>query len=428
MKILIKNGLVVDPENQNSEKLDILIENEKISLIGSALKAADADIIDASNCYVCPGLIDMHVHLREPGREDEETIYSGTRAAALGGVTSIACMANTEPPIDDRAGVEFVKAKAKRDGVVNVYPIAAITKGLKGEEIAELGDLQRAGAVAVSDDGHCIMNAEVMRRAMEYSLPFSLPIIEHCEDKNLAGDGVMNEGWHSTEFGLRGMPSAAEEVIVARDTTLAEMTGAKLHIAHISTKKSVEIVRQAKKRGVNVTCEVTPHHLTLTDAAVEKYDSNMKMNPPLRTEDDIAALIKGLLDGTIDCIASDHAPHAVFEKEQEFDVAPFGVIGVQTMLSVIMTELVGKKKIPVELALAKMTSAPAKILGIDRGKLEVGAIADMIILNPKQEKIVTPEWLYGQCKNSAYLGRKFTGIATTTIVNGKIIVREGKLV
>ncbi|MDI6783478.1 MAG: dihydroorotase [bacterium] len=428
MKLLIKNGLVVDPEKQKSEKLNILIENEKISRIGSSLKAVDAEIIDANGCYVCPGLIDMHAHLREPGREDEETIYSGSRAAALGGVTSVASMANTEPPIDDRAGVEFVKAKAKRDGVVNVYPIAAITKGLKGEEIAELGDLQRAGAVAVSDDGNCIMNAEVMRRAMEYSLPFNLPIIEHCEDKNLAGDGVMNEGYHSTKFGLRGIPSAAEEVIVARDTTLAEMTGARLHIAHISTKKSVEIVRQAKKRGVRVTCEVTPHHLTLTDAAVKNYDSNMKMNPPLRTEDDIAALIKGLQDGTIDCIASDHAPHAVFEKEQEFDVAPFGVIGVQTMLSVIMTELVGKKKFPVELAITKMTSSPANILGIDRGKLEVGSIADVIILNLKQEITVTPEWLYGRSKNSAYLCRKFTGLATTTIVSGNIIVREGKLV
>ena len=258
MKLLIKNGLVVDSEKLTSEKLDILIENEKISLIGSSIKTADAEIIDANEGYVCPGLVDMHVHLREPGREDEETIYSGTRAAALGGVTSIACMANTEPPIDDRAGVEFVKAKAKRDGVVNVYPIAAITKGLKGEEIAELGDLQRAGAVAVSDDGNCIMNAEVMRRAMEYSLPFNLPIIEHCEDKNLSGEGVMNEGWHSTEFGLRGIPSAAEEVIVARDITLAEMTGAKLHIAHVSTRKAVDIIRQAKSRGVRVTCEVTP--------------------------------------------------------------------------------------------------------------------------------------------------------------------------
>jgi dihydroorotase len=427
-KILIKNGLVVDPEKQKSEKLDILIEHEKISLIGSSLKVIAAEIIDADGCYVCPGLIDMHVHLREPGREDEETIYSGTRAAALGGVTAVACMANTEPPIDDRAGVEFVKSKAKRDGVVNVYPIAAITKGLKGEEIAELGDLQHAGAVAVSDDGNCVMNAEVMRRAMEYSLPFNLTIIEHCEDRTLAGDGVMNEWWHSTEFGLRGIPSAAEEVIVARDTTLAEMTGAKLHIAHISTRKSVEIVRQAKKHGVRVTCEVTPHHLTLTDAAVEQYDSNMKMNPPLRTDADNAALIKGLLDGTIDCIVSDHAPHAVFEKEQEFDVAPFGVIGVQTMLSVIMTELVGKKKIPIELALAKMTTFPAKILGINRGKLEVGSIADVIILNPNQEITVTPEWLYGRSKNSAYLGKKFTGVATTTIVNGKIIVHEGKLV
>jgi dihydroorotase len=428
MKILIKNGLVVDPDKLKSEKLDILVENEKITRVGSSLSAADAEIIDATDSYICPGLIDMHVHLREPGREDEETIYSGTRAAALGGVTSVACMANTEPPIDDRAGVEFIKSKAKRDGIVNVFPIAAITKGLKGEEIAELGDLQRAGAVAVSDDGNCIMSADVMRRAMEYSLPFNLSIIEHCEDKNLAGDGVMNDGWHSTEFGLRGIPAAAEEVIVARDTNLAEMTGAKLHIAHISTRKSVEIVRQAKNRGVRVTCEVTPHHLTLTDAEIVNYDSNMKMNPPLRTEEDNQALINGLLDGTIDCIVSDHAPHAVFEKEQEFDVAPFGVIGVQTMLSVLMTELVSKNKIPIELAISKMTSSPAKILGIDRGKLEVGAIADIIILNPKREITVTADWLYGRSKNSAFLGRKLTGAVTTTIVNGKIVVREGNLV
>ncbi|MCX7918778.1 MAG: dihydroorotase [bacterium] len=428
MKLLIKNGLVINPEKLTSEKLDILIENDRISLIGTSITSADAQIIDAQSNYVCPGLVDMHVHLREPGREDEETIYSGTRAAALGGVTSVACMANTDPPIDDRAGVEFIKAKAKRDGIVNVYPIAAITKGLKGEEIAELGDLHRAGAVAVSDDGNCVMNAEVLRRAMEYSLPFNFPIIEHCEDKNLAGDGVMHEGWHSTEFGLRGIPSAAEDVIVARDITLAEMTGAKLHIAHVSSSKSVELIRQAKQRGVRVTCEVTPHHLTLTDAAVATYDSNMKMNPPLRTEADVTALIKGLQDGTIDCIASDHAPHAVFEKEQEFDVAPFGVIGVQTMVSVIFTELVAKNKIILERAIQAMSYNPATILGLDRGRLDVGSIADVVIIDPKKEITVTADWLYGRSKNSAFLGRKLMGIATITIVAGKIVVNDGKLV
>lgn len=426
-KILIKNGTLVDPVKLESQVTDLLIENGRVSKIGMNLESAGAEIIDAKGWLVSPGLIDMHVHLREPGREDEETIANGTRTAALGGVTTVACMPNTQPPIDNRAGVSLILAKAQQEGAVNVFPIAAITKNMAGEELTEFGDLKAAGAVAVSDDGVVVMNSEVMRRALEYSIAFDLPVIQHAEDKILAGDGVMNEGYWSTLLGLRGIPSVAETSIVARDIMLAEMTEARYHVAHLSCQHSVELVRNAKHKKIKVTCEATPHHFTLTDEAVQSFDSNTKMNPPLRSEQDRKAVIGGLQDGTIDVIASDHAPHSPEEKEQEYDRAPFGIIGLQTLLPLTFTELVHKKVLSPEQALAKLTINPARILGIDRGYLAEGAVADITIIDPDKTFMVTKDWLHGFCKNTPFIGMQLHGQAVYTIVAGKIIMREGEL-
>jgi dihydroorotase len=425
--LLIKNGKYVDPVNQTVQPMDILVEDNLVAKMEPKLDAPDAGILDAAGCYVTPGLIDMHVHLREPGREDEETIYSGTRTAALGGITSVASMANTNPPIDDRAGVSLILAKAREEGVVNVFPIAAITKQMQGEELTEFGDLKAAGAVAVSDDGVAVMNAEVMRRALEYSIAFDLTVIQHAEDKNLAGEGVMNEGYWSTILGLRGIPNTAESIIVGRDILLSEMTGAKYHVAHISTLRAVDLVRGGKRRGVKVTCEVMPHHFTLTDESVKNYDSNTKMNPPLRSESDRQALLEGLRDGTIDVIASDHAPHAEFEKEQEYDRAPFGIVGLQTILPLTLTELVHKNILTIEQAVAKMTINPARILGIDRGVLAPGKVADITVIDPHKKFIVTKEWLNGPSRNTPFIGMELEGCAMATIVAGRIVMKNGQL-
>ena len=426
-KLLIKNGQYVDPVGMKVVPMDILVEDGKISAMQSKLDIKDAEVIDAKDCYVTPGLIDMHVHLREPGREDEETVYDGTRTAALSGITSVACMPNTDPPIDNRAGVSLILAKARNEGVVNVFPIASITKGMQGEELTEFGDLQAAGAVAVSDDGKGVQNAEVMRRALEYSMAFGLTVIQHPEDMNLAGDGVMNEGYWSTVLGLRGIPTTAESVMVGRDILLAEMTRAKYHVAHISTLRAVDLVRKGKARGVNVTCEATPHHFTLLDDAVKTFDSNTKMNPPLRSKADLDSVLAGLKDGTIDVIASDHAPHAEFEKEQEYDRAPFGVVGLQTILPLTMTRLVHTKVLTMPEAIAKLTINPARILGIKKGVLQPGADADITIIDPNKKITVTKEWLHGICKNTCFIGMELQGCAVATIVGGKLIMKDGKL-
>ena len=349
MDILIKNGRVIDPVNKIDRVTGVLISEDRIVKIGNLSEVKTSGekpkIIDAKNKVVIPGIIDIHTHLREPGHEEEETIATGTRSAAVGGVTSIFCMPNTHPVIDNQTAVEFILLKAKNEGIVNVFPVGAITKGLSGEDLTEIGELKKAGVVSISDDGNPVMDALVMRRALEYAKMFDLSVIAHCEDKNLSEDGVMNESYTSTLLGLRGIPNESEDVMVARDIILSALTGGHLHIAHVSTKGSVELIRQAKRNKIPVSCEACPHHFTLTDEMVKTYDTNTKVNPPLRTEEDVREIIKGLQDGTIDCIASDHAPHTEEEKNKEYDLAPFGIVGLETLLPLTITYLVKTKKL-----------------------------------------------------------------------------------
>lgn len=428
MKILIKGGKVIDPANNFSGKADILIEDGKIKDVGMDLDTAGAEVIDAAGKLVVPGLIDMHVHLREPGLEAKETIATGTRAAARGGFTSVACMPNTKPVIDNQALVEFIKTRAASEGVVNVYPIGAITKGSAGSELAEIGDMKMAGAVGVSDDGHPVMNAQVMRLAMEYSKMFNLTVISHCEDINLVADGVMNEGYYSTVYGLKGINRLAEEVMVARDIMLAEVTGARVHIAHISTTGSVELVRMAKKKGLKVTAEATPHHFTLTDEAVGTYDTATKVNPPLRREDDVRAVKEGLRDGTIDVIATDHAPHAQEEKDVEYNYAPFGMVGLETAVGLAMKELVAPGILTVEALVEKMSINPARVLGLDKGKIGPGADADITIIDPELTEVVDVKRFASKGKNSPFGGWELKGMPVATIVNGKIVMNNRELI
>ncbi|MEW6359133.1 MAG: dihydroorotase [Planctomycetota bacterium] len=421
--ILIKGGKVFDP-SQNLERVaDVLIEAGKIKSVGKAARKASITI-DAKGLIVAPGLIDMHVHLREPGNEDEETIASGSAAAVAGGFTSVACMPNTDPPVDNEASAEFVFLQAERARMANIYPIGTITMGREGVDIAEIGQLSRGGVVGFSDDGDTVQNAGVMRIALQYARMFDRPIISHCEDKNLVGSGVMHSGYVSMVLGLPGMPSAGEEIIVNRDITLAETTGAKLHIAHVSTAGSVDLIRRAKKRGVKVTAEVTPHHLALTDECVRSYDPNFKMNPPLRTEKDQKALLKGLKDGTIDVIASDHAPHTVEEKDVEFGLAPFGVIGMESTLGVLFKTLIRKKVLTLSQMIAKLTVGPARVLGIPKGTLRPGADADVTIIDPDLEWTIDASKFKSKSRNCPFHGWKVKGKAVRTIVGGEIRCEE----
>ncbi|MEK7449109.1 MAG: dihydroorotase [Planctomycetota bacterium] len=427
-QILIKNGRVIDPANKLDRVTSILIADGKIKSIGTKIDKAD-EVIDAKGLIVTPGLIDMHVHLREPGKEDEETIASGSTAAVAGGFTSIACMPNTDPPIDDEASAEFVYLQAKRTAKANVFPIGAITKNRQGKELAEMGQLVRGGAVAFSDDGEPVSNAEVMRRALEYSKMFNRPIISHCENKDLVGAGVMNEGLVSLELGLAGMPAIAEEIMVHRDMMLARLTGGRLHLAHITTIGSIELIKWAKNQSslgrINVTAEVTPHHFTLTDKCIKNinggFDPVFKVNPPLRTQKDIEAIHQALKDGTIDVIASDHAPHAPEEKEVEFNLAPFGMIGMESMLPLVITELVDKKILTLSEAVAKMTVNPARILGISKGTLAVGADADITIIDLEKQWVIDPSKFKSKSRNCPFAGRKVKGKAVKIIVGGKVI-------
>ncbi|MBO8136557.1 MAG: dihydroorotase [Desulfotomaculum sp.] len=409
------------------KKVDILVENGVITGIGPGLEAAGARVIEADGKYVCPGLIDMHVHLREPGFEHKESIATGTRAAARGGFTAVACMPNTKPVADNAAVVRFILERAAAEGVVNVYPIAAITKGSKGEEITEMADLKEAGAVAVSDDGLPVQDAGVMRRAMQYAAMLQLPVIPHCENKSLAADGVMHEGFQSTVLGLPGIPAAAEEVMVARDIILAENTGCHVHIAHISTAGSVELVRQAKKKGVKVTCEVTPHHFTLTHEMVNGYNTNTKVNPPLRTREDVEAVKEGLADGTIDVIATDHAPHTVEEKNVEYQYAPFGLVGLETAVGLVFTELVETGVLTVPQAIAKLTINPARVLAVPGGRLDVGERADITIIDPQAGEIINPDDFASKGRNTPFTGRRLKGLPVMTVVNGKIVMEDRRL-
>lgn len=425
MKLLVKGGRVVDPAAGLDGVRDLLIENGKIAALRQRISDKGAEVINARGKVVCPGLIDMHTHLREPGREDEETIETGTRAAAAGGFTSLACMANTTPVIDNQGTVEFIYSQARRTGVVNVYPIGSVTKGLRGEELSEIGELKHSGVVAISDDGEPVRNSEVMRRALEYAKMFNLPLISHCEDKSLSAEGVMNEGYVSTLLGLAGIPREAEEVMVARDISLAHLAGGHIHIAHISTAKSVELVRQAKANGIRVTCETAPHYFSLTDEAVRSFDTNTKMNPPLRKVEDVEAIVEGLKDGTIDVIATDHAPHTVVEKEVEYNLAPFGIIGLETALPLVL-KLVEEDSLTLTDAIAKMSIRPAEILGIGKGTLSLGADADVTIIDLNREIAVSPEEFQSKSRNSPFIGWKLKGVAVAIVVGGSIVMKDGK--
>lgn len=422
--ILIKNGRVVDPSRGFDQVTNVLLTDGKIEAIGKRVDTKADEVIDAKGLVVAPGLIDMHVHLREPGNAEEETIASGSAAAVAGGFTTVACMPNTEPAVDNPASAEYVFLQAARAGKANIYPIGAITRNREGKDIAEIGQLSRGGAVAFSDDGDSVQNAEVMRVALQYANMFNRPIVSHCEDKNLSGNGVMNEGYVSMVLGLPGIPNASEEIMVNRDITLAQMTRGRLHIAHVTTAGSVDLIRRAKKRSVRVTAEVCPHHLALTDEYVRSYDPNFKMNPPLRTAADQRALVRGLRDGTIDVIASDHAPHAPEEKDVEFVYAPFGVIGMETTLGVVLTRLYHKKLLGLQELLAKMTINPARILNLPKGTLNIGADADVTIIDLEREWTVDVTKFFSKSRNCPFAGWKLRGKAVCTIVGGQVKYRD----
>ena len=430
-RLLIKGGRVIDPASGIDAIFDVYAVGGKIAAVkhtgltpNSELQTPNSNdwiMIDAAGLIVCPGFVDMHTHLREPGYEYKETIQTGTIAAAAGGFTSIACMANTNPVNDNASVTRYILKKAAEEGVVNIFPVGAISKGLHGETLADIGELKEAGCVAISDDGKPVMNSSFMRLAMEYAKPFNLFIISHAEDAGLATDGVMNEGLVATKLGLKGLPNAKEDIMVARDIALAELTGARLHIAHISTKGSVELVRNAKQRGLSVSAEVTPHHFTLTDEAVIGYNTNAKMNPPLRTKDDIDAIKIGLRDGIIDAIATDHAPQSIDEKDVEFDKAANGIVGLETAVPLCLRLVTGNILTLPEL-IKKLSAIPAKLMNLDgKGKLNVGADADITIIDLNKEWVVDAKNLKSKSKNTPFDGWKMQGKVVKTIVGGKMV-------
>ena len=428
MKLLITGGRVVDPASGIDALLDVYIEEGIVKKIADGLKSAlsgnDVTVIDAAGKIVAPGLVDMHCHLREPGQEYKEDIESGTRSAAKGGFTSVACMPNTSPVLDNAPMIEYVKNKAKSVGSVHVYPIGAVSQGLKGELLAEIGDMKASGAVAISDDGRPVANPQLMRHAMEYADMFGMLVISHCEDMNLVAGGSMNEGIVSTRLGLKGIPNAAEDVQIARDLILARETGKRIHIAHVSTAGGVEMIRQAKKAGIAVTAETCPHYFTLTEEAVEGFNTNAKMNPPLRTQQDVDAIIAGLQDGTIDAIATDHAPHHVDEKNVEFGVALNGIVGFETALALGVTYLVKPKHLTLEQLLKKMTCNPAEILNISAGQLAEGQAADVVIFSMDEAYRVDVRSFASKSKNSPYDGYEVYGRVDCTIVDGKVMYQR----
>ena len=430
--LLIKNGRVIDPSGDIDDHLDILVDQGKIVKLRRSGDKEEKEsevvqIIDARDKVVVPGLIDMHVHLREPGYEYKETIKTGCQAAASGGFTSIACMPNTSPVNDNQSVTEYILDKAKREGCVNVFPVGAITKGLEGEFLAEMGELRNTGVVAVSDDGKSVINGELMRRGMEYARNFNLLVICHCENPDLVAGGVMNEGFTSTRLGLKGIPNAAEETIVARDIILAEMTGCRVHIAHVSTEGAVRIIREAKSRGVNVTAETAPHYFSLSEEALESFDTNFKVNPPLRSARDVEAVKEGLKDGTLDVIATDHAPHSSLEKDVEFDYASSGLVGLETALPLAL-QLVKEKVLSLSELITKFTVNPAKILNISKGRLNPGNDADITIIDVSLKNRVDVNQFKSRSRNSPFHGWELEGGAVFTIVKGKVIKDANGLV
>jgi dihydroorotase len=427
VKTLIKGGRVVDPSQDLDQISDVLIEDGVVAQIAGSIDAGDATVVDANGLVVCPGLIDMHVHLREPGREDEETIATGARAAIAGGFTSIACMPNTEPVIEGDEGVKFVLAKAQDANLARVYPVAAISKGLKGETLAEIGTAMKAGAVGVSDDGRPVESSALMRRTLEYVKMSGGPVFAHCEDLSLSAGGVMNEGRMSTLLGLKGMPPESESVMVARDIMLTGLTRSRLHVCHVSTGRSFSFIKDGKTSGVDVTCEVTPHHFALTDEAVRTYDTNAKMNPPLRSERDMGAVRQALRSGLVDAIATDHAPHSTEEKDQEFNSAPFGVVGLETALGLACTCLYHEGIVSLSALIRLMSTNPAGILGLTQGTLKQGSPGDVTVFDPDREWTVDPARFQSKSRNSPFSDWKLKGRAVSVIVGGRVLLRDGEL-
>lgn len=429
MALLLRNGRVIDPSVGVDEVCDIVVRDGRIAEIGRDLTIPKGVTIECAEKIVVPGLVDVHTHLREPGYEYKEDVESGTRAAAHGGFTAVCAMPNTNPVCDEGSAVRFLVERAAERGRVRVFPIGALTVGLKGEAIAEIGDMVAEGAVAFSDDGRGIQDAGMMRRVMEYARAFKTTVVAHCEDEALVGKGVVNEGVVSTRLGMTGWPAAGEEVAVARDIALAELTGCRLHLAHVSTAGALDLVRAAKARGVAVTCEVTPHHLFLCeDDLTAEYDTNFKMNPPLRTEDDRQALIEGLVDGTVDCIATDHAPHAPHEKALEFELAPFGTTGLETALPLVITNLVSRGLVEWADVVRLMAHGPRAALALPPVNLQVGGIADITIIDPEARTEVTPAFFESKSVNSAFLGATLLGKASEVLVEGQFALRNGKVV
>ena len=420
---LLKNGRLIDPANRRDEIADLLILDGCVAdLSAIANRQSPIEEIDVTGLIIAPGLIDLHVHFREPGQSAKETIASGARCAAAGGFTSVVCMPNTSPAIDSPSVVAWVKDKARDEACVNVFVAGAITKGIAGEELAPIGSMHKAGIVALTDDGHCIQNHEVMRRALEYARMFGLTVMDHCQDYNLVGKGVMHEGFVSTALGLPGWPAAGEEIIVQRNALLAELCDTPIHCQHLSAAGSVRILREARARGVKLSGEVCPHHLALTDDSIRAFDTNFKMNPPLRTQRDIDALIGGIADGTITVLASDHAPHCSYEKEVEFDLAPFGILGLETELGLFLDLLVHQTKaIGLPRLIAMLTIEPARLLGLDRGTLSIGAPADVTLIDPGLEWTVDKEQSQSRSRNTPFHGWKIKGRAVRTMVGGETV-------
>lgn len=424
MSLLLRGGRVVDPSQDLDRRTDVLIEDGKVAGVGNVATRKSSETIDVDGCVVTPGFVDMHVHLREPGREDKETILTGSRAAAAGGFTSIVCMPNTTPVNDNAAITRFILERAAEAGLVNVYPTGAITLGSRGEQLAEIGEMHSAGIVAITDDGRPVQNSQVMRRALEYARIFDIPVMDHCEDLFLAAGGCMNEGEASTRLGLRGMSRAAEELHVVRDIILSRITGGRVHILHISTRESLDQVRAAKAQGIRVTCEVLPHHFSLTDDDIQDFDTDFKMMPPLRERADVEAMLEGLADGSIDCLATDHAPHTRLDKEEPFEAAASGVIGMETAIPLCWEHLVRAGVVSVPRLVELFSLNPSRILKLGKGTLAEGADADVTVIDPERRQVVDPSRFKSKGRNCPFRGWELRGAPVLTVVGGRVVHRQ----